>query len=312
MDLDTINTVITVARLKSFSATALSVPCSQSSVSRRVEAAENELGVKIFERASFGGNKGLSLTPAGEEIVRSMVKVVDAYTDLYRVAAEASGETKEVINLGIVANMMPPQGFARMKSDFFDRCPDITLSVKTDSLSDLISQFRTRSVDAVLFTCANLIKEDFELEESEDLCFMGSTKLFVGVSENSPLAKKESVQLADLKNETFLLNTEDPKVVPGITIPSRISLNNRFKSAGFKPRFTSIPQDMLEIRYVKAKQGIGIFPSHTPKDWRVVEGISYVAVEGFNGPVYYYLLRATGRKEKAIDAFADFFRDHME
>ena len=312
MDLDTINIVITVARLKSFSATALSVPCSQSSVSRKVEAAENELGVKIFDRPSFGGSKVLELTPAGEEIVKSMVKVVDAFTELYRVADLALGETTEVLNLGVVANMMPPQGFTSMKSDFFDSCPDITLSVKTGTLQELIAQFRMRSIDAVLFTCMRFIPEEFELENGESISCLGSTGMSVGMAEDSPLATRDCISIMDLKDMSFLLNMDEPREVPGVRRIGHANLQKNCRSAGFEPLITAIPGDMLEIRYEKAKKGKGVFPSHTPRAWRDVHGISYLQLTDVDSPSYYYLLRASNRKEDALDSFARFFKQHLE
>ena len=312
MDLETINIVITVARLKSFSATALSVPCSQSSVSRKVDAAESELGVKIFDRPSFGGNKVLELTPAGEEIVKSMVKVVDAFTELYRVADLALGETTELLNLGIVANMMPPQGFARMKSDFFDSCPDITLSVKTGTLQELIAQFRMRSVDAVLFTCMKLIPDEFETDSGEVLELLGSTAMSVGIAEDSPLAAEDRISLASLKDTPFLLNMDEPRAVSGVRRVGHANLQKNCRSAGFEPTIVAIPGDMLEIRYEKAKKGRGVFPSHTPQAWRDVYGIKYLQLIDLDSPSYYYLLRAEGRKDDALESFSAFFRQHME
>ena len=310
MDLETINIVITVARLKSFSATALSIPCSQSSVSRRVESAENELGVKIFERPSFGGSKTLSLTDAGADIVRSMVKVVDAYTELFRVANAALGEISEVINLGIVSNMMPPQGFTKMKSDFYDRCPDITLHVKMERFSDLLSQFRIRNIDAVLFTTIAPLDDYTWMESGEYLSCLGLTDMSVGVSENSGFAKGDSISLPELKDATFLLCIDDEKDVPISRSLKHRTLRNNCVKAGFEPNIKAIPGDMLEIRYEKAKSGKGIFPSHTPVAWRHIEGIKYLPVTDYKSPAYFYLLRAEGRKDAPINAFESFFMDH--
>ena len=310
MDLETINIVITVARLKSFSATALSIPCSQSSVSRRVESAENELGVRIFERPSFGGNKTLTLTEAGEDIVKSMVKVVDSYTELFRVANAALGEISEVINLGIVSNMMPPQGFTRMKSDFYDRCPDITLHVKMDRFSDLISQFRIRNIDAVLFTSITPIDDFSWMESGEYLSCLGLTEMSVGVSVNSSFAKNDFISLPELKDATFLLCIDDGKDRPVGRSLKHSNLRNNCVKAGFEPNIKAISNDMLEIRYEKAKSGKGIFPSHTPVAWRHIEGIKYLPVIDYKSPSYFYLLRAEGRKEAPIDSFESFFMEH--
>ena len=69
MDLDMITTVLAVARTKSFSAASFLIPCAQSSVSRRVEAVESELNVRIFTRPSESSDRSVRLTPAGERVV---------------------------------------------------------------------------------------------------------------------------------------------------------------------------------------------------------------------------------------------------
>ena len=114
MDLDMITTVLAVARTKSFSAASFLIPCAQSSVSRRVEAVESELNVRIFTRPSESSDRSVRLTPAGERVVPILERIVDCYRDLYSAAGEASSGLTP-LRLGVLRNMLPPMVFSIIK-----------------------------------------------------------------------------------------------------------------------------------------------------------------------------------------------------
>lgn len=310
MDLEIIKTVLNVARLKSFSAAAFAVPCAQSSVSRRVDAAEKELNTKIFVRPGAGSSRDVSLTPQGEEILRAMVKIVDAYTQLYQ-AADPTGAAVSLLNLGMRRNMMAPMGTSLMKADFFEQHPGIGISVRTDDFDALLCEFRMRRLDAVLFCCADLEESRFKMRPDEKFRLLGTSRLSVGAM-NAAIFNGERARLSDLKDMVFLLNS-DPRDAPeGITFSNQQRFCKVCRAAGFEPEIRSIPNNMLEIRYKLAIEGQGVFPSHTPRAWREIEGIRYVSVEDSDFSANYYLLYAQGRKEREIGVFADFFSEHLE
>ena len=311
MDLEIIKTVLSVARLKSFSAAAFAVPCSQSSVSRRVEAAEDELGVKIFSRPAAGGTREVTLTPVGEEIVRAMIKIVDAYTELFR-AADLSASGGAILNLGIRRNMMAPMGVSLMKADFFEKYPEISIAARHDKFDVLLSEFRMRRLDAVLFSCAGLDLSYFRTKGDEKVALLGKTCFSVGVSAHSPLSEQSSVRLEDLRNEVFLLNSDPDDAVDGVLFSSQRRFRSVCLAAGFDPHIYTIPNNMLEIRYKMATEGKGVVPSHTPKAWRSLAGLAYVPVEGSDFLANYYMLYVAGRKEKEVAAFREFFSAHLD
>lgn len=312
MNLEIINTVLIVARLKSFSAAAFAVPCAQSSVSRRVEAAEAELGVKIFVRPTAGESKEVMLTPVGEEIVRAMVKIVDAYAELFRMSDISSDTSGTILlNIGMRRNIMAPMGMSLMKADFFEEHPNICVATRTDEFGVLLSEFRMRRLDALLFSCANLDAERFRTIDDEIISFLGTSGFSVGMSASNTLSKRESVHMNDLRDELFLINIEPSDTVEGVVFSNQRRLRASCLMAGFEPKTRSFPNNMLEIRYKLAIEGKGVFPSHTPKKWRRMDGLRYVQVEGADLPVHYYLIHLAGRKEKELKTFSSFFSAHL-
>ncbi|HHU05560.1 MAG TPA: LysR family transcriptional regulator [Clostridiales bacterium] len=310
VDLEIIKTVLMVAQLKSFSAAAFAIPCAQSSVSRRVESAERELGVTIFSRPSMGGSRNVELTDAGKDVIRAMTKVVDAYAEMFSIAGNDNA-TRTTIYIGMRRNMMAPMGLSLMKADFFEENPDIGITVNIDSFDAMFSELRMRKLDAVLFYCVSLDPSLFRLPEGIGLLSLGRVGFYLGISVENPLSRRASLRPEDLLDEEFLLGDEPGDSVTGITFSNPNRFNDAFKNVNV-PRTKIIPSDMLEIRYKLVKENKGLLPSHTPVPWRCIDGVVYVPLEGVELDAHYYLLYISGRKESQIRAFARFFSKRLE
>ena len=304
MDLEIIKTVLTVVRLKSFSAAAYAIPCSQSSVSRRVEAAEQELGVRIFLRPNENYQRNIELTQVGERAVSVMEKIVDAYSELYKVVDASSALV--TLDIGIRVNMFPPMGLSLIKADFFEENPDINISMKIDNLNVLLSEFRLRRLDAVLFSCVSLDKEKMALSEDIEALVLGTASISMGVSANNPISRKTMVKLEDLRDEVFLVNERVVDATPGVTLPNYDHIFDACKNS-FTPRTRRIPHNMLDIKYKLALENKGIFPSRAPKPWRFIDGIKYLQVEDLPILATYYLFYRKGQKDAEANRFAAFF-----
>lgn len=305
MDLEIIRTVLTVARLKSFSAAAYAIPCAQSSVSRRVKSAEDELNVKIFYRPAADDSKTVELTPSGEKVIGVMAKIIDDFSELYQIS-EPEKRSTALLNLGIREYIMTPMGISLLKGDFYEQQPYISLNAKFDDMKTLLSGLRMRYLDAVLFLCAFLDVDKCDFDDNLVLTHLGETSFSIGVSDKSPLAKKESIRLSELKDEIFLIDGEPKDVLPGIEYWSRESILNVCMQS-FIPKITAIPSIMREGRYKLASENRGVFPSFAPRPWRRLDDIKYLSVSDVDCPAHYYLLHVKGRKEKEVSAFANFF-----
>jgi DNA-binding transcriptional LysR family regulator len=313
MDLEVIKTVLTVARLKSFSAAAYVIPCSQSSVSRRVESAESELGVKIFTRP--GGQEGRSteLTIAGERIIPVMAKILEDFGELYTVASQPSPDSTSSLNLGLRKNLLAPMGLIMLKADFIEAHENIRIESRYDDIVSLLPDLALGRLDAVLFFCDELDRVEFRHPEDMNITLLGQSSFSVGVSDMNPLSKLRSAHISDLKDEVFLLNDDSSGRLPGIIFANSERFVRRVESMyGFTPKVMKIPDNMLEIRYRLAMENRGVFPCHTPKCWRDLGGITYLHIldPGFSSS--YYLLSMKGRKEREVEIFADFFTGRLK
>ena len=303
MDIDMIKTILLVAQTQNFNDAAYLVPCSQSSVSRRVDAAEAELQTKLFTRPWDSPDRRTHLTPAGEKAIPILQRIMEDYRLLQAISDEEKA-TPCTITVGTRSNF---------KAEVFDRYPDINLDIQFGNMDGLLHDLKGRKLDAVFFCCMELKAEELREMEQLRLRLLGRVPMSVGVSENSPLAARRTVRMIDLKDELFLLQVDPSKKIPGIEVAQMQEFTERAKRVyGFSPKLHKINESMLDIRYQLAKDGKGIFPSFTPEAWRSMPGVTYVPLakedEHF---MYYYLLSRPNEHERALRLFADYLADSI-
>ncbi len=73
MNIKFLETFVWVARLKSFRLTAEKLFTTQASISSRIAALEDEMGVRLFVRDS----KGVSLTSEGQRVLEYAERIMD-------------------------------------------------------------------------------------------------------------------------------------------------------------------------------------------------------------------------------------------
>src|SRR5229473_843703 len=87
----------------SFSRAAQSLGIKPSTISRRIARLEDELGVTIFERGSFG----IRLTAAGREVMVPVRRTLDGFDSVLQVGKSSGAGMTGHVRLGV---RMPPVG----------------------------------------------------------------------------------------------------------------------------------------------------------------------------------------------------------
>jgi len=125
-DWNDIQFALVVAGAGSFHVAASRLGVHETTISRRVQALERELGAKLFIRHAHG----MALTPAGESLVEKARAMEDAAQvlrhDIGSFDAKLSGVVRLTVPEGIGAYWLTPALF-----EFRKRCPDIALEVTT-------------------------------------------------------------------------------------------------------------------------------------------------------------------------------------
>jgi DNA-binding transcriptional LysR family regulator len=307
MDLETISTVLAVARAKSFSAASYIIPCAQSSVSRRVVAAESELNVEIFVRPANSADNSLHLTPEGQRIIPIMERIVDNYRELFTVASDVSA-SHHALRIGFMSNVMPPMSYSTLKAELYERHPNLDIEMRFDNIDTLLSDLKSRRLDAILFSCISM-DPDCLLREQFDLHMLGTVGPSIGISELNPLARKSKVSFSELNNETFFMNTSSTEHIAGIEFFNESKLLKLAREEfGLSSHCQLLSAHMLEVRYQLTKNNKGVFISFIPPAWRDMLGISYLELTDMKDFLLNYcLLSQKNKKNPELKLFTSFF-----
>jgi DNA-binding transcriptional LysR family regulator len=120
---DDIKLFLQVARARSFSLAADNGSVSQSTMSRRIQNLERELGVELFHRTV----QGIMLTPAAEAIIKLASEIETKVKLIEAMAAQEtalSGNIRLAVSDGIGGYWLPP----RMR-EFHRRYPSVTVEI---------------------------------------------------------------------------------------------------------------------------------------------------------------------------------------
>lgn len=147
IDLDVLRFIVTAAQAGKFSRAARILGVETATLSRKVAAAENELGLTLFERS----NSGIRITVGARNLLLYAQRVIadlDAFIDACR--SNASGGTGQ-IRLGIRMPTVGQPAQTLLKA-WHQRYPCIELVLYEMNERDLVMAIEERRLDAALMT----------------------------------------------------------------------------------------------------------------------------------------------------------------
>lgn len=97
MNVRFIEAFVWVARLRSFTAAADKLGATQTAISARISSLEDDFGVKLFVRDP----RGVSLTAAGEELLKHAEQVLDASSRMQEAASQRAAGNRSIA-IGII------------------------------------------------------------------------------------------------------------------------------------------------------------------------------------------------------------------
>ena len=240
MDLRTIKTFQTIARLGSFQKAAEELKYVQSTVTMQIQKLESDLGVKLFERG-----KKIHLTEAGRlfhEKADLLLRDLDYVQNTMK--QWLHGEAGKV-RIGAIE----PMAIFRLPSillPFKQKYPKVQLSIQIDNTQNLTKMIKEGELDLAICNTPNLdhttLFEPLFIEEVSLL-----------VPKEHPLSEKEQVELSDFKGERLLLS--------GFVCNYRISLEKSLVEAGVSPDIQLEVNSMSALKeYVQVGFGIAVVP----------------------------------------------------
>ena len=190
---------IATAEAGQVSAAAAALNVTQSAVTASIKALEADLGRKLFERHS----NGVTLTFDGQEFLQRAraieASVSDAMRAPHRWGTQVDGTVDVAVSYTVAGYFLPP-----LLSRFWRSFPGITVRLHEFQRDAIEQSLRSGSVDIAIMLISNL--HDRGSIRSR-LLLRSPRRLWTCA--NHPLLGKDSVKLADLASEPYLMLTVD-------------------------------------------------------------------------------------------------------
>lgn len=137
--------ITVLARRGSFASAARKLGLSQPALTRSIQGAERDLGVRLFDRHA----RGVTPTPVGEALVARAREILSQLADLHEEIALMRGLGTGVLRVGASPSMRSrvlPEALARLCR----RHPQLTVEVRSGTWAALSRALLDREIDIML------------------------------------------------------------------------------------------------------------------------------------------------------------------
>ncbi len=185
-------TFLKVAEYESFTMAARSLNLTQPAVSQHMRALESELGVKLTRRT---GNT-IRLTKEGEKALTAAKSISSVYTQLKNELSETYGMKRE-LTIGIT-HTVESSRITEVLARYASENTGARIRLISGTQSTLLQQLSSSEIDLAITD--GPVKDDTLLKTVID-----TDRLALIVSPGSPLARKTSVSVDDIKKEKMIV-----------------------------------------------------------------------------------------------------------
>lgn len=293
MDLRTLRTFATVARLKGFSAAARALNTVQPAVSRQIADLESELGVALLWRST----REVRVTAAGEILLREAEAML-AHEERARKLVQRAGQGQVGrLRIGFIGSASQP-----FLSDLIRRFKADRPEVQVSLLEMTAGAQAAALIDGQLEVCLSRPFAFVTLPPDK----LGRLPIYVDrlmayVSQTHPHAGATDVALGDLSGDPFVLFQRDE--APGLF--DRVI--RACQKAGFSPDIAQQPNSMQAVlTAVSSGLGVSIAPGcirHLP-----MSGGLCLPLRGAPDPIPYELYYRADQLQPPTAAFLEVVR----
>lgn len=231
----------------------LGVP--QSSVSRRVKALEQAMGVPLFQQVG----RGVSLTSAGHELHQRTEAMIRELDDAITTVRSHADPDSGVVRFGFPLTL-GPVSIPSLLAEFHRSAPRIRLHLVQAHGEALAEMVRAGRLDLAVM-----------IPPPDDLpvTVLGNQRLLLHVTDRHRLAHRERVDLGELVDEHFIASPP--------TYHIRKELERCCADAGFDPYIAFEISEFETIRSLVA-QGLGV--ALLPRSETATSGVTTLRVTG--------------------------------
>ncbi len=184
--------LLMICEKNSFTKAAEALSLTQPAISHHVRALEQELGVRLFYRS----RGELKLTAEGEIVARYARRIKGMHEKMLRALQDAERQMTS-IRVGIT-HTAESSLIAEVLAKYSTSSPGIRLTIITDTIKNLYDMLDQYELDLA-------IVEGRHPEGDMNALLLDTDYLVCVVCNESPLARKSMVTLADIRKEKMIL-----------------------------------------------------------------------------------------------------------
>ncbi|WP_433295578.1 LysR family transcriptional regulator [Actinoplanes sp. CA-030573] len=251
-----------VAERGTLTAAAVALGYTQSAVSRQIASLERAAGTPLLRR----GHDGVRLTAAGRLVLRRAAIVVDQIDAAARELAGLPDE-RATVRLGWIASAgawLLPRALADLRRTH----PGITVVTREGSTPALVRALRAGTIDLAVLASAPPFRPPDAESPALSLRTLAERSLCVAVPATDPLARGESIDVADLHGRQWIAGPASEDRLMGV-----------WPGLGERPVVAHTARDWLaKLQLVAAGCGLTTVPAAMSR--AAPEGVRILPVRG--------------------------------
>lgn len=292
MDIKQISYFMAVAQEGSYSRAAEKLAVSQPTLSMAVKKLEEELGAELF----YSFNRRQTLTDRGQRLKEGATRLLEVYQETVENVTRAD-DSSGTVTLGL-SPMFGACFFGELLPGFSELYPNINIRmIEADGASKINDLIEKGEVDLA-------VTLNTEQAATFASCHFSTQRNVVLVHKRHPLADARSLSVADLRNESFAIFSQDFILHRQIV--------SACHAAGFRPKFAllSTQWDFM-VALVAQNRAVSILPKPV-MDRHPDPNVRCVPLTG--SVKYWDMVLAWNRQKymtKACKLFLDYLREHL-
>lgn len=196
MELRQLRQIVMLAETLNFTRAAERLHMAQPPLSASIRKLEEELGVTLFDRLPGG----LRLTSIGTLVLQDARLALFHADQVRRTAKEGATGTTGLVRLGFTGSTTY-EAVPKVLQAFRTEFPGVAIDILESTTSELLRRIESQSLDVALVAYPVLEGTTAEV------ALLKPGKMVVAVRVDSPLAERESISLADLDNQPFIIHS---------------------------------------------------------------------------------------------------------
>lgn len=244
MNIEQLKTFCTVIEYGSFLKASEVLFCSQPAISKQIKSLERNLGFALFDR----DGKKVNLNSNGKIVYTYTKKILDEISEMNQKLLESNNYLPPIISFG-ATNFIGIHTITPNIGKFKENFPEASISFTIDFNPNILKMLNLNKFPFAFIAESDLLKEYPDIHTE----FFRDDELVLVIYPSHPFASRESVNIEELKDETFLVSQPNSAIrnfIENTLCTNKVVMNNILNLYNIE----GIKQSILN------EQGISILP----------------------------------------------------